>query len=316
MAAGPGPKPFRVLLRHHRDLFVNPLFWTSRHLDLVGCRFEDVDTANDEPTQASDCGTGGDRNFSDVESLATNLILGVKYRCLVSILVGEGHAFAKSRKGSPFFFAGRPVHRPHYTVFRRHGQPNDLARKGSPPLIGYLHYTDVTGDRLNEFEPCPDPSGRLNFIGASIRNKRVAQITPKDWTEDPYYVCVMLALAQLQERKLDSPKPIIYTSRLLVTNALDKEYIHLYEVEISARLLEDLRNPTNATEYTKWPNIRHKKLPFAPYATFTDRIVTELVAPSHPNSSPPDDMNGVIMHGAKRALDQESSEQCKVRRTS
>ncbi|PYI00911.1 hypothetical protein BO78DRAFT_434069, partial [Aspergillus sclerotiicarbonarius CBS 121057] len=283
MEAGPGPKPFRVILHHHRELFVNPLFWTSRHLDLVGCQFEDVDAASIETTQASDCGTGDDRSLSDVESLATNVFLGVKYRCLVRLLVGECRIFAKARKGPSFFFAGQPVHRPHYNVFRRHGQPNELARNGSPPLIGYLHYTDVTGDRLNEFEPRPDPSGRLNFIGASIRNKRVAQITPKDWTEDPYFV----------------------------------EYIHLYEVEMPAKLLEDLRNPTNATEYIKWPNVRRKKLPFMPYTTFAGRIVTELVAPSHdPNSSPPDDMTGVIKPGAKRVLEQESSQKNKLRRTS
>ena len=96
MAAGPGPKPFRVLMRHHRDLFVNPLFWTSRHLDLVGCRFEDIDTAAVETTP-DDSGTDTDKSLSDVESLATNLFLNVKYRCLVSILVGEGRAFAKTR---------------------------------------------------------------------------------------------------------------------------------------------------------------------------------------------------------------------------
>ena len=121
-------------------------------------------------------------------------------------------------KGSPFFFAGQPVHRPHYTVFRRHGQPNELISNHCPPLIGYLHYSYVTGARLDQFEPRPDPSGRLNFIGATIRNKRVAQITPKEWTEDPYFVCILLALAQLQERKLELPKPSTYTVCLLFLN--------------------------------------------------------------------------------------------------
>ncbi|PWY95730.1 hypothetical protein BO94DRAFT_455824 [Aspergillus sclerotioniger CBS 115572] len=290
MAADPAPKTFRILMRHHRDLFVNPLFWTSHHLDLLGCQFEDIEASSIETT-LDDSGSNNDRSLSNVESLATNLFMDVKHRCLVRILVGEGRAFAKTRKGSPFFFAGQPVHRPHYTVFHRHGQPTELTPSHSPPLIGYLHYTNVTGARLDQFEPRPDPSGRLNLIGASIRNKRAAQITPTEWAEDPYFLC----------------------SRLLVTHALEEEYIHLYEIEISARMLAILRDSNNATEGVNWPNIRHERIPFKPYTIFTGRIVTELVAP---NLSPPDDLNGVVRHGAKRGCEQENREKNKTRRVS
>ncbi|OQE21442.1 hypothetical protein PENFLA_c014G10017 [Penicillium flavigenum] len=31
------------LMSHHRDLLVQPICWTSRHLEMLGCRFEHFD---------------------------------------------------------------------------------------------------------------------------------------------------------------------------------------------------------------------------------------------------------------------------------
>ncbi|CAP98624.1 Pc22g13360 [Penicillium rubens Wisconsin 54-1255] len=292
------PKPFRDLLDHHRDLFVDPLLWTYRHLKLVGCRFEDADTASTESTQ-DDCKTDDDERPcpkvpSDAEQLATYPIAAVKYRCLVNILVGKGRPFKTLRKGPQFYFTDKPVHRPRHTVFYRQGQSDAHFGKGLFPLVSYLHYTSVNGGRRDKFEPCPGPKGTLNWIGQRILEKRLAQIQPKEWTEDPYF------------------------SRLLVTNLCDKEYIHLYEAEISAELLGALRSPTTATKYTKWPTIRRRKLPYKPYNTFADRITAELVAPSllcSPEiSSLSDEVNGVVRCGTKRPSEPESNKTYKTER--
>ncbi|KAJ6188737.1 hypothetical protein N7519_003645 [Penicillium mononematosum] len=186
------------------------------------------------------------------------------------------------------------------------------------PLVSYLHYTSVNGARRDKFEPCPGPRGTLNWIGQRILQKRLAQIEPKEWTEDPYFVCILLALAQLQEREVELPKPATYTARLLVTNVCDKEFIHLYEAEISAELLGALRSPETATKYTKWPTIRQRKLPYKPYNTFENRITAELEAPSilcSPEiSGLSDELNGVIGCGRKRPPDQESNKAYKTNR--
>ncbi|KAH8434139.1 uncharacterized protein LDX57_011777 [Aspergillus melleus] len=171
------------------------------------------------------------------------------------------------RIGSGFFFARTLVHQPSYTVFYRHGRLEDHICQGSPPLVGYLHYTHVNGGRNERFKACPDPSGRSNKIGARIGRKRLAQIKPKDWTEDPYFVCLLLALAQLQERKLKSSEPLTYTSRLFVTNVLEREYVYLYDADITTELLKTLREPKAATTCIKWPTIRRRKLRFKPYDT-------------------------------------------------
>ncbi|KAJ6185811.1 hypothetical protein N7519_007112 [Penicillium mononematosum] len=33
------------IMSHHRDLLVHPICWTSRHLEMLGCRFEHIDHA-------------------------------------------------------------------------------------------------------------------------------------------------------------------------------------------------------------------------------------------------------------------------------
>lgn len=60
------------------------------------------------------------------------------------------------------------------------------------------------------FEPCPGPRGSLNWIGARILEKKLAKITPENWIEDQYFVCILLALAQVQEHKMEGPKPASY----------------------------------------------------------------------------------------------------------
>lgn len=83
------------------------------------------------------------------------------------------------------------------------------------------------------------------------------------------------------------------------------EYIYLYEAEITAELLNALKNPNNATNPIAWPTIWQRKLPFEPFDTFGNRLVAELVASSlfrcHHPSGPSDVVNGDIMgHGTKR----------------
>lgn len=114
-------------------------------------------------------------------------------------------------KGTSFFFQGRPVHRPNYIVFHRQENCFDHVNRRFPPLVGYVHYTSINGDRRRQFQPCPGPMGAVNSVGASICQKRLNQTTPKDWTEDPYFVCHLLALAQLQKQELNLSKPISYT---------------------------------------------------------------------------------------------------------
>lgn len=55
----------------------------------------------------------------------------------------------------------------------------------------------------------------------------------------------------------------------------DREYIHLYDTEITADLLSE-----SATKPVQSPVIRRKRISYKPYDTFCDRLSAELVAPS------------------------------------
>ena len=238
MAGDSRPKPFRDIVLDQPGFLVHPLQWTSRHLEQLGWRFEDVPTTPVYPETPNvhsngDSGKPLPKRPNDAEALAMDLFPVRKRHCLSNILLGEGRKFAYTRydpwstwrdhsmgmterslttplrsEGALFYFRGRPVHRPDYIVFHRHGG----SFGNSPPaLVGHVHYTSVNGDRRRLFEPGPGQVRTITSVGVSIRRKQLAQATPKQWTEDPYFLCHLLALAQLQERRLDSPKPSIFT---------------------------------------------------------------------------------------------------------
>lgn len=103
MAPSPGQKSFHDILQHSQGFCVPPLQWTSRHLDLVGCRFEDIPTApvTTDSTQTNPTSENSKEASSkkpnDAEILATNPVPLIKYQRLISILAGEEGGFAAPR---------------------------------------------------------------------------------------------------------------------------------------------------------------------------------------------------------------------------
>lgn len=114
---------------------------------------------------------------------------------------------AEYSKGPEFFVAGRPVHRPCYTVFHYRNQSNQLKSK-IPPLVGYLDYLDVTGFRAKKFRHL---GKRRNTTSTRPHAQKLAQLTPREWTEDPYFICVLLSIAQLQRRVPKGPPASSYS---------------------------------------------------------------------------------------------------------
>lgn len=94
------PVLFCDLEQNAREVFVCPLLWTSRHFDILGCRFEDakIPTSSIELTQ-SKCNTEENIKIRKQRELATQKLAekasrAVSHDCLRSILLGEGSAFA------------------------------------------------------------------------------------------------------------------------------------------------------------------------------------------------------------------------------
>ncbi|KAL4923026.1 uncharacterized protein BDV17DRAFT_25674 [Aspergillus undulatus] len=130
-----------------------------------------------------------------------------------------------------------------FCTFCRRPHATQPEHRASDPLIGYLNYSDINQCR---------------------------RTTPNDWAHDPYLV-VLLSVAQLQQRLLNPLKQTDYTSRLLVTNASDGEFIHLYEAQISSEVLRMLDSPTTAKS-VRWPTIQRRRIPFKLFDTFKYRL--------------------------------------------
>ena len=100
-----------------------------------------------------------------------------------------------------FFFAGRPVDQPDYVVFSRSGQLNDAVQ----PWVGYFNYSNVKDQRWRMLEPRRHPGEGHNAAGRSKALRTLSTITPNEWSRDPYLVCILLSIAQLQARSVEPP---------------------------------------------------------------------------------------------------------------
>ncbi|CAG8008342.1 unnamed protein product [Penicillium salamii] len=321
------PQPLAYIMRYHRELLVDPMFWTSRHLDLIGCRFQscksteytqnnDVRQAqsNDNALERSDVDHGPPNNStwsrpSDPKRLAEGSTPLTRLFSLIRILEYEGSTFEQRRERAPkFYFAGRSIHRPDFTVFGRRKEANSLPDDAFQCLIGYFDYTSASCGRQNKFQARCHPGGGDNAPVGRLHNKRLAKITPANWEEDPYFLCLLLALAQLQKKSLQTKGQKTYTSRLLVSKWQEPEFIHLYEAQFTSDLLEAIENPKDATAYLDWPTISRKKIPFKPYDTFRARLVAELSLPENRhchNASDTKDATDVVKGAPKRQSEEE-----------
>ena len=94
------PKPLAELIGI-RKFNVNPIVWTSYHLDAVGCRFEDVDIDATEDVelvqQNNDSPLAHQKSLSaiHVRQLSKSCAPRVKLCCLINLLKGEGRVFSE-----------------------------------------------------------------------------------------------------------------------------------------------------------------------------------------------------------------------------
>ncbi|KAI1045340.1 hypothetical protein LB505_012774 [Fusarium chuoi] len=175
------------------------------------------------------------------------------------------------------------------------------------PIIGYYAYT-ADKERRDKLVANRAPNGRINKPAQNICDIKYRKVTPTDWRHDPYLVCLLMSLAQLQKRHaLAAPKGP-FLARLLVTNLADVTYAYVYKADIPLQLLESLDSPTRTIEDFVFPTVNYVVVPFEPYSTFAERIRAELAGPEY--SSPPDLVNSNQSvpwepHGEKRKRDEE-----------
>ncbi|OJJ72277.1 hypothetical protein ASPBRDRAFT_672166 [Aspergillus brasiliensis CBS 101740] len=209
---------------------------------------------------------------NDTGVLSRSAVPSVKFHILSRFLQDNESVF--NQRG--FCFAGQPIHQPHFTLFCHRTPTGTIKEDG--PFLGYLDYLDVTGMRARKLAPSGIPTHSQNAIGARIFAKKLSRVTPEEWTEDPYFICVLLSIAQLQRRLSTDRSTRAFSPRLLVVSRHDREFVHLYEAQITVEFLEMLDKLTAVPASTNGPIIYQRNIPFRPFETFPARVRAETLA--------------------------------------
>ncbi|KAF5556624.1 hypothetical protein FMEXI_1096 [Fusarium mexicanum] len=248
---------------------VSLLHWTAHHLELLGCTFLKVEAAND---------TQGDYPQQDgrltyyATRLATTPVENMKHHYVRS-LFRRTNVLEYVLVTAAFHYGGRLVHVPHCSAFRIAGHINVPHPE---PIVGYYCY-DAEEGRQARFTARAGPPGIENLPVQRLYDRRLARVTPVEWVKDPYLVCVILSLAQIQWRSDATRQPRPYLVRLLVTNKDEQEKAYVYKADVPSQLMECLSSPTRSLSDLIFPTITVAKVSFEPFETFGGRAVEALV---------------------------------------
>ncbi|KAF4332763.1 hypothetical protein FBEOM_13412 [Fusarium beomiforme] len=178
-----------------------------------------------------------------------------------------------------FYYAGRRIHLPECDVFmisERLLRAKGDAMHHPEPIVGHYQY-NADMDRQMRLRARPGPGGLMNEPVQHIFDIRLKEITPENWLNDPFLVCVLLSLAQVHWSWDDGSQPRIYSPRLLVTNKADSENAYVFAADIPSQFLDGLMNPNRSIGDIFLPPINFTKVPFEPYINFAERIQVHLL---------------------------------------
>ncbi|RKL01294.1 hypothetical protein BFJ68_g12383 [Fusarium oxysporum] len=256
---------------------VHPLFWTRKHLQVLHCQFNHVDSSALPPSlPPSPPPSPSNDTDSDLSRLIPRLINGRfasgRFACFSKLMRARGIINAQLRPH--LLYKKLRLHTPECEVFRT----SDVYNFEQRPVIGHFQYEDLVKQRERANRPRRHPiPGARNLPAERLYQRRLRDLTPALWFEDPYLVCVLLSLAQLQRQK-GQTMPETFFVRLLVTNASDTSHAHVFQADIPSKLLHALDNPTEDMDNLVWPAIQHVQVPFKPHASFSERIAGQLLA--------------------------------------
>ncbi|KAF5607981.1 hypothetical protein FPANT_610 [Fusarium pseudoanthophilum] len=258
----------------------HPVFWTSKHVDLLGIRFEHLDG----PRHAVQ-----PRRENVVKLDSVNIIFHImrfasvpepedKLKSAFYLLCVPGSPLRPSSDPPMFFYAKRAAHETLCYVFH----VDTPSTRAQPPVVGFTYYRAFDWDRKRRYTPRKHPKakyGKTNDPVERICKILLRKVTPQKWEEDPYFVCLLLSLAQAQaiEQKDEKEKPDTFPVRLLVAVDGDTDFAHVFQAEIDARILKAFDEPTFNFNGVAWPTITHSKVAYGPYLTFPDRLLAEVL---------------------------------------
>ncbi|KAF5686390.1 hypothetical protein FCIRC_2946 [Fusarium circinatum] len=276
------PKPITKSLHRlsveNGRFHVHPLFWTSKHLQVLHCHFNHVDssalTLSLPPSPPLSPSSDAERD--DLVRLVPRITDGQftsgRFACFSVMMRARGIINASTR---PYFLYNKlKLHVPECEVFTL----SDAYKLEVRPVVGHFQYDELVKMRKRAIRPRRHPvPGLSNLPAERLYERRLRELTPALWFEDPYLVCVMISLAQIQW-KIRKGTGDAYLVRLLVTSTTDTTHAHVFQADIPPKLLRALDNPTEDMDNLVWPAIRHIQVPFEPHASFSERVAGQLLA--------------------------------------
>ncbi|KAF9767052.1 hypothetical protein IL306_000437 [Fusarium sp. DS 682] len=277
-------KSLHTLSVENPGFATHPKFWTSYHLSIVNCSFQQIET-DDTSDPASIPRPDDARLTLSAEKLAKRPWPSMKYFWVKEILLRNGSPITYINVPLSFSFGKRQVSlkdsKVHIFRFReqKFSQQFDT-------IIGYYMY-NADQERRSMLRAPRAPHGLNNDPVKRLYNIRYRNVIPEDWRKDPYLVNLLLSLAQLQHRKCQAPQAGFFMTRLLVTTMSDRTHAYVFKANVPHQLLECLDDPTRSIEDFAFPTIACTKVLFEPYSTFAERIQFHLTGALYASRSDP-----------------------------
>ncbi|KAF5642222.1 uncharacterized protein FTJAE_3697 [Fusarium tjaetaba] len=302
-------KSFHSLSVEHPGFVKHPKFWTDHHLAVVNCSFQRVEGDDAQESVVLDTEQAKQMTKSALRLACENLP-DMKHFWVAELLLGN--------KPTPITF----IHESDYRLYFDYGHyrvplwdsnvciyriKEEICIPDANPTIGYYRYT-ADEERKQKLRARRGRGGVKNDPFQRICDIKRRQVTPTDWRHDPYIVCLLLSVAQLQDRMALAPPEGTFLARLLVTNMDDPTNAYVYKADIPHQLLDSLDVPTRTIEDFVFPTVNYVVVPFEPYSTFADRVRVQLAGKEYfpqPGPARSDPVSPSESHGEKRKRDEE-----------
>lgn len=245
-----------LLRRHCRDrLYVPPLHWTAQHIQLLRCRFvphphtpQPTSSTQARLTPSNENEQSGEvskhppkqadiRLQRSIWRLARDNDLLHKQWGLEHLLkaLSNDRVVTSLPDYLNLYYAGRPVARLPCHVF------SHVIDDIPIPFLAYVDHIEVARFRENSI-----PTPRCNLPVWNIRKAKLARLQPTNIDQDPYFVGILIALAQAWRHSCsdDTARQSPHTVHLLVTNCKDIGFLKLYTAIVTPAFLRKFDQPS------------------------------------------------------------------------
>ncbi|KAM3497298.1 hypothetical protein MY10362_009346 [Beauveria mimosiformis] len=228
-------------------LYVHPIAWTERHLQLLSVNFDcvkklsrqcigDQSAVTRDESRATVLPWNADDSLRAVEHLVASNV-DLQRSTLTDLLRSYG---MRSTEGS------EPCRRINM-LFRRqtacHLKTEGIWQaKAGNRMMAYINFDTISELRHKWVHGRHGAAGR-NAAGLELKRKREKALKPKKAHEDPYIFSLLIALAQAQ-RRLD-PEAERWEVHLLAIPGIKARRLYYYKGSVPAQLLKRLDEPSS-----------------------------------------------------------------------